>query len=83
VRNLGECLGSVAIWWQGRYGMPFACGFMLLLLLRSGRLIPRTISARVGHLSLDMGIMVWENEILVRLRGWIASACPYSSRLRG
>jgi hypothetical protein len=51
------------LWWQGRYGMPFACGFMLLLLLRSGRLIPRTISAVSAISLLTLGIMVWENEI--------------------
>jgi Predicted membrane protein (DUF2142) len=51
------------LWWQGRYGMPFACGFMLLLLLRSGRLIPRTISAVSGISLLTLGIMVWVNEI--------------------
>ncbi len=51
------------LWWQGRYGMPFACGFMLLLLLRSGRLIPRTISAVSGISLLTLGIMVWLNEI--------------------
>jgi hypothetical protein len=51
------------LWWQGRYGMPFACGFVLLLLLRSGRLIPRTISAVSGISVFTLGIMVWVNEI--------------------
>jgi hypothetical protein len=51
------------LWWQGRYGMPFALGFVLLLLLRSGRLIPRTVSA-VSAISLfSLGIMVWVNEV--------------------
>jgi hypothetical protein len=36
---------------------------MLLLLLRSGRLIPRTISAVSGISLLTLGIMVWLNEI--------------------
>jgi hypothetical protein len=36
---------------------------MLLLLLRSGRLIPRTISAVSGISLLTLGIMVWVNEI--------------------
>jgi hypothetical protein len=43
--------------------MPFACGFVLLLLLRSGRFIPRTISAVSGISLLSLGIMVWVNEI--------------------
>jgi hypothetical protein len=43
--------------------MPFACGFVLLLLLRSGRLIPRTISAVSGISVFTLGIMVWVNEI--------------------
>jgi hypothetical protein len=51
------------LWWQGRYEMPFACGFVLLLLLRSGRFIPRTISAVSGISLLSLGIMVWVNEI--------------------
>jgi hypothetical protein len=51
------------LWWQGRYGMPFACGFMLLLLLRSGRFIPRTISTVSGISLLSLGIMVWVNEV--------------------
>ena len=51
------------LWWQGRYEMPFALGFVLLLLLRSGRLIPRTISAVSGISLLSLGIMVWVNEV--------------------
>ena len=51
------------LWWQGRYGLPFACGFMLLLLLRSGRFIPRTISIISGISLLTLGIMVWVNEV--------------------
>jgi hypothetical protein len=51
------------LWWQGRYEMPFALGFVLLLLLRSGRSIPRTIST-VSAISLfSLGIMVWVNEV--------------------
>jgi hypothetical protein len=52
-----------ALWWQGRYGMPFACGFVLLLLLRSGRFIPRTVSTVSGISLLSLGIMVWVNEV--------------------
>jgi hypothetical protein len=51
------------LWWQGRYEMPFALGFVLLLLLRSGRFIPRTISTVSGISVLSLGIMVWVNEI--------------------
>jgi hypothetical protein len=51
------------LWWQGRYEMPFALGFVLLLLLRSGRLIPRTTSAVSGISLLTLGIMVWVNEV--------------------
>lgn len=51
------------LWWQGRYGMPFALGFVLLLLLRSGRFTPRTISTVSGISLLTLGIMVWVNEI--------------------
>jgi hypothetical protein len=51
------------LWWQGRYEMPFALGFVLLLLLRSGRFIPRTISTVSGISLLSLGIMVWVNEI--------------------
>ena len=54
---------ALPYWWQGRYGLPFACGFVLLLLLRSGRFIPRTIST-VSAISLfSLGIMVWVNEV--------------------
>jgi hypothetical protein len=55
--------GAWPLWWQGRYEMPFACGFMLLLLLRSGRFIPRTVSTVSGISLLSLGIMVWVNEI--------------------
>jgi len=51
------------LWWQGRYGMPFALGFVLLLLLRSGRLIPRMVSIVSGISLLTLGTMVWVNAI--------------------
>jgi hypothetical protein len=51
------------LWWQGRYELPFALGFVLLLLLRSGRFIPRTISTVSGISLLSLGIMVWVNEV--------------------
>jgi hypothetical protein len=50
-------------WWQGRYSMPFALGFILLLLLRSGLLIPRTISIAAAISLLSLGVMVWVNAI--------------------
>jgi len=50
-------------WWQGRYGLPFALGLALLLLLRSGRSIPRTISVVSGISLLSLGIMVWVNAV--------------------
>jgi hypothetical protein len=50
-------------WWQGRYTLPFALGFVLLLLLRSGHLIPRTISIVSGISLLSLGLMVWTNAI--------------------
>ena len=50
-------------WWQGRYGMPFALGFVLLLLLRSGQLIPRIVSIVSGISLLTLGTMVWVNAI--------------------
>ena len=50
-------------WWQGRYELPFVLGFVLLLLLRSGRFIPRTIAAVSAISVLSLGIMVWVNEI--------------------
>ena len=50
-------------WWQGRYDMPFLLGFVLLLLLRSGRFTPRTISIISGISLLTLGIMVWVNEV--------------------
>jgi hypothetical protein len=55
--------GGWPSWWQGRYSMPFALGFILLLLLRSGRLIPRTISIAAAISVLSLGVMVWVNEI--------------------
>jgi len=48
-------------WWQGRYTLPFALGFVMLLVLRSGRLIPRTVSAAAALSALSLGIMVWVN----------------------
>ena len=50
-------------WWQGRYTLPFALGFALLLLLRSGQLIPRAISVVSGICLLSLGLMVWINAI--------------------
>jgi Predicted membrane protein (DUF2142) len=50
-------------WWQGRYTLPFALGFALLWLLRSGQLIPRTISAMSGICLLSLGLMVWINSV--------------------
>ena len=50
-------------WWQGRYTLPFALGFFLLLLLRSGRLIPRMVSIVAGIFVLSLGLMVWVNAI--------------------
>jgi hypothetical protein len=38
-------------------------GFVLLLLLRSGRFTPRTISIISGISLLTLGIMVWVNEV--------------------
>ncbi len=54
---------SYPAWWQGRYTMPFAFGFVLLLLLRSGRLIPRMVSIVSGISVFALGLMVWVNEI--------------------
>ena len=50
-------------WWQGRYTLPFALGFALLLLLRSGQFIPRTISVMSGICLLSLGLMVWINAV--------------------
>jgi hypothetical protein len=50
-------------WWQGRYTLPFALGFALLLLLRSGQLIPRAISTVSGISLLSLGLMVWVNAV--------------------
>jgi hypothetical protein len=47
--------------WQGRYALPFALGFALLWLLRSGQLIPRAISVMSGIGLLSLGLMVWIN----------------------
>ena len=55
--------GGWPFWWQGRYTMPFAVGFVLLLLLRSGHLIPRTISIVSGISVLSLGLMVWVNAV--------------------
>ena len=43
--------------------MPFALGFILLLLLRSGRLVPRTISVVSAISLLSLGLMVWVNAV--------------------
>jgi Predicted membrane protein (DUF2142) len=51
------------VWWQGRYTLPFALGFGLLLLLRSGQLIPRTMSIVSGISLLSLGLMVWSNAV--------------------
>jgi hypothetical protein len=50
-------------WWQGRYTLPFALGFALLWLLRSGQLIPRAISVMSGIGLLSLGLMVWINAL--------------------
>ncbi len=50
-------------WWQGRYSLPFALGFMLLLLLWSGRFIPRTVLVVAGISLMSLGVMVWVNAI--------------------
>jgi len=54
---------SLPLWWQGRYTLPFALGFVLLLLLRSGQVIPRTISIVSGISLLSLGLMVWTNAV--------------------
>jgi len=48
-------------WWQGRYTMPFALGFVLLLLMRSGRLMPRAVSLVSGISLMSLAVMVWVN----------------------
>jgi len=53
--------GAWPAWWQGRYTLPFALGFVLLLVLRSGRLVPRTVSAAAAFSALSLGIMVLVN----------------------
>ncbi|HEX7497106.1 MAG TPA: DUF2142 domain-containing protein [Candidatus Limnocylindrales bacterium] len=50
-------------WWQGRYTLPFALGFVLLLLLRSGQAVPRTASIVSSISLLSLGLMVWVNAI--------------------
>jgi Predicted membrane protein (DUF2142) len=50
-------------WWQGRYSMPVALAFALLLLLRSGDRIPRTISIASAMSLLTLGVTVWINAI--------------------
>jgi len=50
-------------WWQGRYTLPFALGFVLLLLLKSGRLVPRIVSIVAGISVLSLGVMVWVNAV--------------------
>jgi hypothetical protein len=70
--------GAWPAWWQGRYTLPFALGFVLLLLLRSGRLIPRTISIVSGVSLLSLGIMVWVNAVRY---GFGLSAFPFPASL--
>jgi hypothetical protein len=55
--------GVPQFWWQGRYTMPFALGFVLLLLLRSGWLVPRTISIVSSLSLLSLGVMVCVNAV--------------------
>jgi hypothetical protein len=43
--------------------LPFALGFALLLLLRSGQFIPRAISLMSGICLLSLGLMVWVNAV--------------------
>ncbi len=50
-------------WWQGRYTLPFALGFVLLLLLRSGQVFPRLVSIVSGISLLSLGLMVWTNAV--------------------
>jgi hypothetical protein len=63
--SLIEAIGwpSDPLWWQGRYTLPFALGFGLLLLLRSGQLIPRTVSLVSGLSLLSLGLMVLVNAV--------------------
>lgn len=60
-----ELMGWAAwpLWWQGRYTLPFAAGFVLLLLLRSGRLVPRSVFAVSGVAVLSQGVMIWTNAV--------------------
>ena len=55
--------GAWPVWWQGRYTLPFALGFALLLLVRSGWLIPRSVSIVSAISVLSLGLMVWVNAI--------------------
>jgi hypothetical protein len=55
--------GGWPSWWQSRYTLPFALGFVMLLLLRSGRLVPRTVSLVAATSLVSVGIMVWVNAI--------------------
>src|ERR1035437_1645920 len=50
-------------WWQGRYTLPFALGFVLLLLLRSGQVVPRMVSIVSGISLFSLGLMVWTNAV--------------------
>ncbi len=55
--------GSWPGWWQGRYTLPFALGFVLLLLLRTGWRAPRMVSIVSGLSVLSLGLMVWVNAL--------------------
>jgi hypothetical protein len=55
--------GVWPLWWQGRYSLPFALGFVLLMLLRSGSSVPRVVSIVSGIAVLTLGIMVWVNAV--------------------
>jgi hypothetical protein len=70
--------GALPSWWQGRYTLPFAAGFVLLLLLRSGRYVPRRISIVSGVSLLSLGIMVWVNAVRY---GYGLSAFPFPASL--
>ena len=60
-----EAAGAAAspAWWQGRYTLPFALGFVLLLLLRSGQVFPRMVSIVSGISLFSLGLMVWTNAV--------------------
>jgi Predicted membrane protein (DUF2142) len=55
--------GSWPHWWQGRYSLPFACGFILMLLLRSGARLERLVAIVSGVALLSVGAAVWTNTI--------------------